>query len=243
MIIDIDSYFRAKGVSSLVFTDVFEPVFNFYNGIIGFTEQTLHELISFIEKYNNCFDSVMKANVLSIIDYFRNSYCKEHPEEKKTIWNLCNVAVSRLNIANDSCIEIFVAVQLQSRNFSDEHVARALKIIDSSFSFVKDLNVDDFYLLYYHSDLADETSFIENIKAFSHIYYDYISNISCILKECPELWLDETFFKRVNIINMLLYENIETACKQRATKKYAKQLKKRYNNYIKDFDELNKATE
>lgn len=194
------AYLGVKGLLALLYTDDFDKEFeyvSFYTDIES--PNLLVVLEQIIKGYIDMFDKDMKENVTKIISYFRFEHVKEHPENRKEVFDISNRLLELLRTANDRKMIYWISEQVLDRFRSRTYAIRSIINPNDAIDYMKLLNVDDFQMLIVHSNLVDEEEFKEFIKDVSGM--DYIACINILINEEPELLTDPTFIERVRYVS------------------------------------------
>jgi len=237
IIIDKMGYTFYKGINALIFTNNYDETFEDVQEAFG--EPNLLFLYLFdviVLNLNKIIDDDMKRNITDVIEYFRVEYSKKHTEEKEKIFELCNEIISFVNensfVGQDA--SIYCAEQLSIRGYSimdRVKFTNGWNLMDT-FNYLKQLNVQDFYML--NSHFLDKNREVFDLKKeeYSDPNFAYMQNISLIIAEYPDFLNDKVFVSRVNEIISLYEHKFETFVPSKNVKKKA--LKKQFDNFKRD---------
>lgn len=227
------SYFGIKGLLSIIFSNEFADDFAYLKEVIDIDNvNTLYVLNEIISKYQHIFDVEMKSNVHNIVDYFRNTYLQNYPNDRKEVYDIANDILAKVNVCDDKQIKEFVIKQMRIRYFKVMGIIGGALNPELAFPYLKINNVDDFHILYTHSDLVTDEEFADNFDIFTELDSDYIANISSIILEYPDILGDVTFLKRVKMVTDALGKNIQAAKEEDVEGIKLKDIKKMYKKYL-----------
>lgn len=228
------AYLGVKGILALLYTDEFEKEFEYVSFYTDIEDPNfLVVLEQIIKEYTGMVDEEMKQNILRIISYFRFEHTKEHPENKKTVYDLANRIIELLNHSNGKNMSSWVSSQVLTRYRSRSSAFKALINPEDAIPYIKLINVDDFQMLVVHSNLVDEEEFKDFISEVSGM--DYIASINGLISEEKDLLTDPTFVSRVRYVSDKIKDEMSNA-KDTYDDYPIKMAQKIYKKYEKGFN-------
>ena len=206
----IAQYFVYKGILSLIYANSYEQRFELLSEALFIDYNNfLVPLKGIINEIYILLDKTSQDNLDRIIEYFRDVYVKEHPDEKVAVYNIVNEIIILRNKSSMIGLYTFVAQGWFLRFNNQEELPNIMhpKNIFNSFEQLKYLIGQDFDILYTHFCCADE-HFVEIQESFSDVNSVYLASVNKMVLECPYILKDEMVLNRIRTIIDLKKEKL-----------------------------------
>ncbi len=231
---DVQAYVGIKGIQALMCTDNFDSELEYLKEYVDPDDPNLlNVLIVILDSYHDMIDASMKDNVLKIISYFRFKYANEHSEQKSEVFELCNKVLETLRSCNDSKMAVWASSQTNTRYNSIKFGLTALLHPEDAIPYLKILVVDDLEMIIMHSPMVSDEEFAMYVDGLTDI--DYTLNMGMLMDECPALFTDSLFARRVKQVTSKIKQKLsqsEEVCDDYPIKK-AEQIFKKYEKNLK----------
>ena len=149
---DILEYIYFKGICALIFTDDYEYELERVSKTIQLdsigTIQILEEATGALK---DVMDKQMQSNILNLVSYFRFEYSKEHPEDKKEVFDIANNIITMVNSSTMSKAFQFTYNEMKIRRAKGVGFVQTMRYFSDYWQLVKDETVGDFYVLFSHT--------------------------------------------------------------------------------------------
>ena len=194
---NILQYLYFKGISSIVFSNDYTRQLEKVSSIIQLDSigsiQVLEEIS---ETFQDIMDNQMKANISSLIMYYRFDYCEKNPDDKKEVYDIANRIIYNINSCSMKKSYPFVYNELNIRRSKRISIPNLIRYFPDYWQLVKTEITDDFFVLYAQTEYFSDESFVSILEKLTDEDFGYASKVLSILSEFPSLIKDKTFGQR-----------------------------------------------